>query len=289
MVDIELILRGIVLPAVVTLVVLALASRPWRRRRERGPGWAAPVAIGGGFLAGFAALFGWPGLPPGEHWQRIIYIGCLAIVAGAVETTPRRAAALRWLVRVAVIGIIAWGVVPDWKELADTRMVWMAVAGGMVCFGWVSLRRAGRSGRTLSPLVSLFVIVSAISLVMLQSRNARLAQAAGVLAAAIAASGVACGWKRAGLSWGAAAPVIASLATALALNGWFYNYGAVPVASFVLAGLSPASVGLCGMGAIGRLSGWKRWAVDFAIAVAPVGVAVGLAMVAPSETLYEGY
>jgi hypothetical protein len=78
---------GVALPAGLSCLVLLVAWRLTRRRMSayRSRSWAGPLAVGLGFVAGFAALFAWPELPPRDVVEWLAWLAMPLALAGTVE------------------------------------------------------------------------------------------------------------------------------------------------------------------------------------------------------------
>src|SRR4051794_21058104 len=86
MLTIAELLQAVLLPAVVAMA-LALVAR-WR-----GWGWALPLAIGAGFVAGWMAFRGAPTLPPRDgtdwlFWLAAADAALAAVVVAVVDRLP---------------------------------------------------------------------------------------------------------------------------------------------------------------------------------------------------------
>ena len=76
-------LAGAVLPAAVTggLLLAGWRLARWKYSARDSRTWVGPVAVAAGFMAGYLALFGWPGIPPHDA---IDWLLPLAVPLGAL-------------------------------------------------------------------------------------------------------------------------------------------------------------------------------------------------------------
>ncbi|MBI3271104.1 MAG: hypothetical protein HYZ53_19020 [Planctomycetes bacterium] len=289
------ILLGILLPAVVAGLALLVAWRPWRRGGGAGGGgaghaeaaagaWGGALGFGCGYVAGQLAGVGLPAFPPRESMDWFPWIAFAAALLGLLEASGRGPAWLRWGLRAALsVGAIrlvlapeiayrAWGV---WESSA--WVAGLAVAGLLV---WSGLEAAARRAPAAALAPAWVVAGTAVALVLAQSGNAKLGQAAGSLTSAVGAAMV--------LSWLAPAasfsrggvPVLAALFPALLVVGCTNNYGEAPTASFLLAAAAlPAPLaGILLLRSTPGRPSWKHALLNAAVTLVPAGIGVGLAL-----------
>ncbi len=262
-----------ILPAFVSFVLLLVAGRG-RRGDGVGAPWAAPLALGAGWLAGAAFLFGWPVLPPAEHWEWLLYLAPFAVAAGVINSLNRTPAWLRWAL-VLASAAAAWRVVPEFPSIADDRWRWMAAAFGIFTTNWLVVDRMGRRGPGVAWVIGLVVAATGLSVFMLLAGTARFATMAGALASACGPGVLAVVWKRLPWAFAGVAPVVALLTGGIALTGGFYHAGDVPTVAFVVVGLAPAVMGLAVMMPL-RWSTWLRGSAALVLVLAAMGFAIGL-------------
>jgi hypothetical protein len=95
----NLLVFAILIPGGISLVVLALTWRVWRKGAGPGAPWAAPLALGAAFLAGQAGVQGWPGFPPVEAIGWIFFLAAGAALWGIGDSLWRPPAWAQWLAR----------------------------------------------------------------------------------------------------------------------------------------------------------------------------------------------
>jgi hypothetical protein len=82
---------GLALPAAVTAGLLLVAWRAWHRQRSarESRSRGGPLAVGAGFGAGYLALFGWPGVPPGDIVDWLFFLAVPLAAVGLVDSLLR--------------------------------------------------------------------------------------------------------------------------------------------------------------------------------------------------------
>jgi hypothetical protein len=190
-------LRGLVLPGCVTgLVLLAgwyVTRRRWSARDSRS--WVGPVAVATGFVAGYLALFGWPGFPPLDAVDWLVFLAPLLAAAALVDALGR----VDWPPRVllillgasAALVLVGWPLLwvdgaadgPAWRRLVVGVLIASAY---LIPFDVLSVRVRA----THYCALALGVAVPATAALVL-SASARLGLAAAVLTATQAAALVA--------------------------------------------------------------------------------------------------
>lgn len=275
-------LTGVVLPAVVSGLLL-LALRLIR-------GWPAALAVGAGIVCGHIGLRGWRGLPPRDATDWILLVAAGATVVGMLlcargELRPRppvlrgllllvlaSAAAYCLLVRVAAGGDAA----------PDPRLAALG-PGAVVAVAWLAAQQAAWPRRAELPLLLLIVAVGAAVALGL-SGSQRLAQHAGVVAAALGGASVAAlaGWGPE--RWDGALAVAALALSSLLLAGRLF--ADLPAACpLLLAAAVPAHLVARRFAGSPPRSMASR-GLPLAVAAACAGAAVALAIAASPS--FEG-
>jgi hypothetical protein len=280
---IQAFLYGALIPAVVTaaLLVVPLWLRP--ELAEPTVRRLGALATAAGFVAGCFALGLVPLRPGPEAWH---WLPWLALVAAAVTGAPLPGL-LRAVLWLGVAALAAWWLVPatlfEDKEWAPLReRCYLAVAGGVLALGLLVPLARRRPG----PLVPLLwaLAVGAGAFVLERSANAKLAQLAGALAAALGAvtlAAVLAPWRP--VAHGAVA-VAAALLPGFMAEGKFYTFGEVPLTSFVLAAVAPLGLLVAELPGLRSLPARGQSAVRTLAVLVPLAVAVALAIrAAPAE------
>ncbi len=233
------ILRGVLLPALVALGVLALG---WTRPRSASGDAVAPaLAVGLGYAAGHAALAGWPPFPPIEATQ---WLFVFALAAAALAILPLSTAGGRGLRRALIaLGVplpLAWPLAQHTWSKPETA-AWLAglTLGIFALQTALDALRERPAGRWL-PL-ALVVSASLGGATVLLSGSAWVAQLAGVLAATLAALALAAMLWPARSPRGALLPA-GTLLFALLVTGVLYVE--VPLGSGLLIAAAPCALWL---------------------------------------------
>ena len=210
MIVVEPILRGVLVPVAVTAAILLLAGRPWRRHETAGRRWAAGVAIGAGFLSAEIALHGRPVWHPQENWQWLAHASFVGLILGIVDCRPTR---LRWwiiLLRAVVCAAAAYVLVPDFPDLEDTRLYWIAGLPLVSLLTWVTLNQSSvRLPNSAILVILLFSYAAACLLLAYYSSNAKFGQLMGVLVASTGALLIVNLWHRNAVHLAGVAPLVA--------------------------------------------------------------------------------
>jgi hypothetical protein len=89
------IVLAVVIPAGISFLVLLIG---WLARRQDGTGalswWSVLAGVGAGYVSGHLYVSGWPGFPPADATHWLAFMAMVAIAAGLVCETSRRAAVL---------------------------------------------------------------------------------------------------------------------------------------------------------------------------------------------------
>jgi hypothetical protein len=263
---------GLILPALVSGCALAL----WRPRlsasRAGNVEGAAALALGGGFLAGYVVLLGWPSIPPVEAESWLAYLAAAAALIGVIGGR------YQWFLGVGHLLLWPTGIwllsrpliANEWEQAEATRWLIGLSVGGLVYaafLGFLARRRDGALALTL------LIATGGTTVVLFWSRTAKLAQQAALLAAVLLPF---CVWPfgRPRLALPVAAiPVVGILLPGLLLAGYFYAAQAPPVVSLGLILATPLGASL------GLLPGprWLRVGLSGAAALALVVLALVLA------------
>lgn len=300
----ELLLRSVFLPGLIACGMSALAaailfvrrSEPQRAEHADAFTWRDRVGrmlLGLGFGVAFVIAFivteGWVDWPPHSRWQWLLLMGAWGGIVGVVAGAFRG----RWwctaLTSIALAVPVAWML----KPLPDNEypLLWRIGLGLSVAALFLSLHGQGQHRRGGWMPLALMIVFAAGSIVMIESRFAKL----GLITAAMSAS---CGGalviglfaQRMVFSPGPAAVLAATLPT-LATLGWFYNEGNVAFAAFLLLAVAPLALWLAELPTINRRSFYLRVLVWLGLVVILAACAVVLSMRTSQEQLspYDYY
>ena len=268
---------GVFVPAMTAGAVLLAGAMIGRARGRAAPACLTPVALLGGFLAGFGALFGIPSAPPAETWQWLFWVAMTAAGIGALTLVD---AAPKWLRAIAAllsVMVAAWFLVPRWDSLAAARPWWMGGLLVAAALDWLVLHARGAKieARAMCAIALAFATGGAIVLGL--SGNAKLAQLAGTLATASVTAFVLEACRRHTVDARGFGSAIGAVLCGIMFTGQFHNWSDTPIEAFLVVALSPLVLTLAYMRAVDRLAAARRVVVRLVIVLVPVGVAVGLA------------
>jgi hypothetical protein len=275
----DLLLR-LVLPCVVaTALVIGLAVR-FLERRWRPLALAAGASLG--LLAGnwlrrplpyWPDDTGWPALLPATI-AALLFSGAAVVWAG----DPRLRIALYAFAAAILAGVLLPG---DLRTLPwFTGLALLILATAVVLDLAASPGKEERRDWAL-PLAAATVVCGGAAAVLIYSHSARLADAAVLLSAALL--GVAAIAWLLPLDMRPLALTLAASAAGLMLSGHHSTFSEVPAASFALVALAPLLLGVASLPAlqrwlVPRSPDWGRVAVQFALPLISVAVAVALAI-----------
>jgi hypothetical protein len=278
---VDLFLPGFLVPAAVAAGILLGAGWIIGTASERAGRVAGAAALSAGFCAAWVVLPAarwWPEDP----WDWLPYLTVLAGGAGLIDLVPAVPRLLVWLVRLAVAAVAAWLLVPVLGELAKLRSGWLAGTAATVCLLWFLLEPlAGRlpPGR----LPALLGLVAGAAAVVLEAAGIlKLAQAAGVLTAGLAACALA-SWGRTSSFLRGMIPGLAVVLPGLLLNGYVYRTTTVPAVAFLLLLAAPLGPWVGALPLLRDMTGWRRTVVQAAAVLLPAGLAVGIALLSSGE------
>jgi len=219
-----LILRNVLLPGVVVPAVTAAVTLLLLHARGRRPGRGATgLALATGFLASFVAVSGWPRWPPVEATQRLFFVVAGAAVLSWVVARGRARrpeVAVEIAAAVLMVPLVLWALVEHhWSPAA--ALAWL-LALSLGAFGLTRAFGAHlERGATGSlPASVRLVLILGIAVALGLSESLRLAQLTGALACSVAVVELLnrrlSGWSRAD------AVVVSTILVGLLLVGHFY-------------------------------------------------------------------
>jgi hypothetical protein len=264
-------------PLVAAVLVLILRGFRGRGNAEDRP-WPMVLGLGAGYLAGNLAI-GWPPFPPLEVTDRIPFLAVAATVLGLLESAWPLAARVRWGDRLILVALTL-GVIlgPILAATAGTRagILWLAGVGAVAVLSWANLEvLAGRPG-TAGLFGSLVVTAAGAGAVLVASSSAVLGQLGVVLAAALTGAGLASWRMGRGLPSPGIVPVVATVLTALVVDG--HVYANTPTSSALLLAAAPTAAWLGAVKPVRGLAPWKVSLLAAIVTVVPVGLALWRAM-----------
>jgi hypothetical protein len=182
----NLLLPGVVVPAVVAAVGVLLAA--WARRRPAP--LAAGPAVAAAFLGAFVAMTGWPRWLPVEASQRLFFLVALAALLGLAWAWIRPAATT-WIVRAVAVGVplvllLKTPLEYTWSTAQAALWLTGLLAAGLALLRALEARfDPDRSAPSLLAAAVLPALLGGTAVVLGLSASARLAQLAGALAVAV--------------------------------------------------------------------------------------------------------
>jgi hypothetical protein len=271
-------LLGVVLPAVVTGGVMLAGWRLVRHRysARESRSWAGPLAVALGFIAGYLALFGWPGLPPHDAVDWLLPLAAPLAVAGTIDSYYRLPPPGRVL-SIAVAAptsflLLAWPLLPSPGQNALPLHLLLATAIAVTLLVAVDALAARTSAGRLSAL--LLAVTAPAAVVLGCSGSARLGLIATLLAATqVGAMGANIVLGRAGLGRG----IVVVCGTLMAGLLWCgHLYANLQTCDAVLLAIAPNMAWFGRWGP--RQFGWlMHVALQMSLVLAVAAVAAGRA------------
>jgi hypothetical protein len=274
----RLFLGGLVLPALTCGCVLALWRPRFKPARPGVADGAAALALGSAYLIGHVVLLGRPSLPPLEAESWLWYVAGATALAGLAGARHR----LILLVTYSALWLIAvWllsrpMIANEWDRAEAARWLIGLGAGGLLyeaSLEWLSRSREG-------PLaLPLFVATVGAAVLLFWSHTAKLAQQAGILAAALLPF---CIWpfgRPVTALPSSAVAIVGLLLPGFLLAGSLYSARTPPTGSIALILTAPFAA------ALGCLPG-PRWLPRCLSGVAAAGL-VAAALILASRTAPE--
>ena len=227
----QILLPGVLLPAIATGLVLAFGWKLWRRAPAGIDGrWSGAPALALGFAAAFVAISGVPTsflpgssrTPTGLDWLAWLTIP-LALVLPSLPKFGRWRHLLRGVIAVSVVRLVlhnafqrTWEDAEGWKWLGGLSALYLLM---WTCLEWISSRRSGAS----SPLL-LWTLAAGLAALAALTGSARIGQLGGAVAAGLgAASVIAWRWPRLTMS-GSGVSMALALLFGLGLNAHVFSY-----------------------------------------------------------------
>jgi hypothetical protein len=258
---------GIVLPALAAALALALTWRPWRRdpAPER-TAWGVGLALAAGYLVGHVGVEGGrPPWPPREAVDRLWYLTFAAAALSLLDGWGRCQAWLRWLLQGALWLGAVWLLAPPALRRAGGEAVPMLLGlGATGLLFWAALAAVARRLPGAALPLTLFPTAAGTAVLLYRCHSARLAQLAGVVAAALLPV-LARSCARPALTV-ATAPVVLLL-PGLWLLAHFYCDPPAPVTSLALLAAAALAAGVGCLPGVGRWPAWPRNLLAAALAI----------------------
>ncbi|HET6202606.1 MAG TPA: hypothetical protein VFI25_07365 [Planctomycetota bacterium] len=286
-----LILRGAILPALVTGFLLSALWRPWRKGAFPSRwSWIEPLAFAAGYASAQVALIGWPAFPPRESTHGLFYLAVAAGTLAPLASSRAIPVAARWIVS----AVLAFAV-PLLLLRARIEHRWSAgeSAGWVFALGTAALA-VGAASKTASRLpgpasiLALLVPLTATAGVLVLSGTALHSQLAGAVAASLGAA-LALSVRRPGIALSpASTQFVSTLLCSFLVTGHFST--GVSAINVFLLGLCPITTFLTvRTGWARNLPTWRAAFVQLAASGLPATVSLGLALRAFLASGEPGY
>lgn len=267
---------GFAAPAGAAAVVFVLVRRLWPGDGLR---FAGSVALAAGFWTGYW-LLQLGALIPGSHWEWIGYAALLSLTVGPTACAAGVSSLERTLPYVLISLFSAVLLAPQWDDLSPSPTVHIVVWTGLAVVVMTLLEplSARWGGSFLAAVYG--VVAMTGSAVLMLAGSMRFAQILGCAVGALFGLFVVCllDGRRPRLIGVAATFTI--LVAGMLLIGRVQSFSDVPLASYILPVIAPATLWLGAVRPIASLTGWGRTAAACFTPLLLCVVAVGVAVVA---------
>jgi hypothetical protein len=261
--DIQAPVFGFLLPALVSFVCLAIATRANRRR---------PRSILGALVISAVPIWSFcldlGPLWPAENWQRLVWLGLLACIFNV-------AVGHKWILWISYslfALLAAYLLVPDFPRLAEQRGYWLvAVPLVLLIFLDSSILLSHRMVGPALPFYFLLATLAA-ALVIFCASLLKFALVGGILASVMAGCCLACWWYPTRSLTSAIAPGWAVIYSGLLIEAKLYTGSDVPLASFILLLCAPLTIWLTAIPAMRKMKAGWRTALGILLLLTPIAV-----------------
>lgn len=192
---------GALLPAVITLVILAVSWRAWRREGVSAH-WGTPLALAAGYLFAHWRIVGLPlSFPPVDSNEWLFVVAIVVAVWSVIEHFAANHSPPRDTGRAVLVSVISWLVLRPlmgnvWQG-ALAYIWWLALTLGWWLWWSLQARLAANVPGLPVPLV-LSMAAGGGGFVLLWSNSSSLSQLSGAVAAVTSATVPLVLWRTAG-------------------------------------------------------------------------------------------
>ena len=278
-------LFDIIIPALLALLAVCIAWRPWQRFPVPVRGhWGGAAAVGIAVLAAHPAVMGgWPRFPPPDANSRMFVVELLALIVGLFDALVRPArwvtTLLMFLVIAAAVGfILKFKLFAEWSAAASIGFVLLCGLLGAVW--WITLEVMADEGGLVAPL-SMWMIASTAAVAFMLTEGLLWGKLTLSLAAAAGAMVVIVLWRNTvSLSHGATHAFVIVLLSLLVSSHYLASltYGQLLTLlsapaflwiGFLLARMTP----------LARARPWQRAMVRLMLLAIPMAAVLVVAMI----------
>lgn len=263
-------LRGVLAPAVWAGALLLAGWVSARTEGER-RGWLGALAVGGGYLLGYALVLGGvPRFPPAGAEAALFHLGAAAVLVGLLEgRSPAARRALRAGLSLAAPWVLLRRMVDQWEQ---TRVVMeLLLLGAALLVAWSLLEAWARRRPGASVPLVLWLSASGAAWILFLGKSAKLGQLAGALAGTLGAAAVV-SWLRPALVLAGGAGVAAWVLGSLAITGGYLT--SLPREAAALLFAAPLSGWLGELGPVRRMAPARAVVARLLLVAAPLAAAL---------------
>lgn len=283
MLSLKELLLGVVAPAIIGLIVMLIAHRPWRRRSGTVGKWGGAVGVALAYIVAHIGLYGPPQFKPApvEHW--LVWIALSGMVIGVLESYWRgsRWGRLLWRAVAAAGGVwllVRLQVINNLWTSGQAALWTAGLAGGVVFFWSIAdaltqrIERQGGGGGAALTLSAVTGFGAAI--IVLDGQTLVVGQFAGALSIALLACAAVAWWQPRAMIGRGGAAVVGLLAPMLWIDAWMWaELGAWHALAIAI---SPALAFAGDLPGVHAWRGWVRTLVRVGAVSLPLLTLVGL-------------
>lgn len=284
--EVQVLLIGVVLPAVIAAAVLVLGFRPWRRKDHyQGGLWSGGIALALAFFVSFISQNGWEKLHPTSKWDWNVYLALALGVIGLPAALLRESTWFTWLAGPLLVLAIMLII----KPLDNPTHALLGIPGlcGVSLTLWFLLESLARKRPGASLPISFLIIFTGVAIIAELTGGLTFPIICGALSGVCGAAFVISLLNPRFSFHAGATPLLATMPPMILwLQGWYDTSGA-PVACFVLPLLAVPLLWLGELPVITRQRPWIGVMARGLLAAIPVAIAIVLAMNTQSSEPYS--
>ncbi len=280
---IQILLNGVLAPAVAAGLLFAIGWKAWRKTGDEADGrWIGSLAVAAAFALGFLLMLGTPAsfLPDSEHTPTGLdwVLWCSLPCALLAPFLARPGIPFQLLRMVLGAGLVRLVLSSQFEStwVGQAGLNWLAGLTALFLVLWTLLERLASARSGLHGPIVLWLFAAGFAILAGLTGSAKIGQLGGTLAAALGAA-VVIAWRKPGFQLaGGAAAMVSLLLFSLGLNAYFYSY--TPAIDILLIASAP-------LFALMPVLLHKHWSVtkktiaSLALSSLPIGIAIGRAVV----------
>jgi hypothetical protein len=226
-------LWAVVAPAVLTVLILALSARPWKKGST--PMWSLPLALAVGFALSYIGVVGRPAFPPRAAQAWLVYLAPVAFALALVQTVAPKSR--QFVAGASVLTLIAipWLFLRTRVGVGEKEYLisLVGIAMAMVIV-WIGVEQLSRrvAGVPVPVALTMTAIVASMALMNAHTRDFALLAGSTVT---VLATAIVLAWWRKMVPSGGLVLSFSILILGLLAGGYFYADLTIPHAALIAA------------------------------------------------------